>query len=498
MTPHHRTRPIALLLAVVLLGAACGGGGDGSGGGGDHVAVAGQAQTLKGNELRYGASATRSSAITYQPGVVLLGGGADSVRSVSSDGLVWTIDGKADGADRLKQGDVLFATSLGAGRVLAIDDDGPNKRVALGPIAMTDLIKDGSIKSDQPVNLQNALAYNTRDAPGQIEPTSATTSAASMLVGPPVRLTSARRDAPSSSMGAPEYKVGHAKAGQWKTISICCTSNGLHVGYDNNGAVVQATGELTFTQPSVSFDLVIDNGSLTEASAKLNGAATLALAFSASVKGSENDFRSGRVAVPISLNIPIPIGGIPFNVGFQQLFEVNLGLSGAAALSTEGEYQIGGSLGFGYKDGKPQAYVPTLKTVKSALDNIRSVAVAPQGLTLGWALKTTIGIGISSLSAGIWYKLSTALVIATSGSQIDPLQGTSLVSCETVSLRVFGSFGVGYTIPAFVAKAINAFLDAVMKNPPAPVQPVGGKGWGPYALFAKDTPPCSNHRPSQK
>ena len=135
--------------------------------------------------------------------------------------------------------------------------------------------------------------------------------------------------------------------------------------------------------------------------------------------------------------------------------------------------------------------MPTLTTRKSALDAVQSIAVAPSALTFSYAVKVSIGVGPPGLSAGIWYQVTASLGLATSGSQIDQLQGTSLVTCKTVSLSVLGKYGVGYQIPSLVADAINFFLKTVLKNPQTPVTPTGGPSWGPTTLYAKQTPPCS-------
>jgi hypothetical protein len=108
---------------------------------------------LHGAEAHYGARLAPSSSVTFQPDVVVVGGGADSVRSVSSDGLVWTIDAQAAHADEIATGKVIAITNLGAGRVLAVERDGDAERVAIGPIALTDLVKSGTLATDGPIAL---------------------------------------------------------------------------------------------------------------------------------------------------------------------------------------------------------------------------------------------------------------------------------------------------------------------------------------------------------
>jgi hypothetical protein len=75
-------------------------------------------------ELRYGQAPAPNPAVTYQPDVVMVGGGAASVRSVTADGLTWRLDPRAGRADQLKPGKILFVTGRGVGRVLDARRDG--------------------------------------------------------------------------------------------------------------------------------------------------------------------------------------------------------------------------------------------------------------------------------------------------------------------------------------------------------------------------------------
>ena len=94
-------------------------------------------------EKRYGHSATQAPGITYQPDVVLLPAGASAIRSLSSDGLTWTIDPDSEGAEDIQPGKVLLLTSRAAGRVLAVQKADDGLRVVLGPAELTDFVREG-------------------------------------------------------------------------------------------------------------------------------------------------------------------------------------------------------------------------------------------------------------------------------------------------------------------------------------------------------------------
>ncbi|NED54547.1 hypothetical protein G3I24_27065, partial [Micromonospora aurantiaca] len=82
--------------------------------------------------------------VTLQPDVVLVGGGSRTVRSVSPDGLTWRLDPGARDADRLAPGRVMFLTGRGVGRVLDLDEEGGDLVVTIGPVTLTEVIRDGT------------------------------------------------------------------------------------------------------------------------------------------------------------------------------------------------------------------------------------------------------------------------------------------------------------------------------------------------------------------
>jgi hypothetical protein len=118
------------------------------------------------NELKWGISPTRNAKVQYQDGVIIMEHGADAVRAVASNGLTCTIDANAPQAQEIKLDKILFATGRVMGRVLKVERKGDGLAVTLGPVQITDVIKDCDISSDQPVSLAAALVYTAPDYPG--------------------------------------------------------------------------------------------------------------------------------------------------------------------------------------------------------------------------------------------------------------------------------------------------------------------------------------------
>lgn len=74
--------------------------------------------------LNYGYGAQPAGSVPYQPDVVVVAGGAQAVRSVSADGMTWTVDAGAGGAGDLAVGRIMLLTSQAAGRVVELRDEG--------------------------------------------------------------------------------------------------------------------------------------------------------------------------------------------------------------------------------------------------------------------------------------------------------------------------------------------------------------------------------------
>jgi hypothetical protein len=158
-----RTVVTAAAAAVCLtpLLTACGGPGHGG-----SITTPARAATLTDAEIRYGVSPTRNSQVTYQDDVIVMEHGADAIRSQSSDGLTWTIDASAPGAQDIQPDKILFATGRVVGRVLAVERIGSDLAVTLGPMELTDVIKDAQITYSGALDLDKMTVYMAPDYPG--------------------------------------------------------------------------------------------------------------------------------------------------------------------------------------------------------------------------------------------------------------------------------------------------------------------------------------------
>ncbi len=461
---------------------------------------------LSGSELRFGASPTAVAGVVYQPDVVVIQGGAAAVREVSGSGMTWTIDANAPGASELAVGKIMLATSFGTGRILKLTKNGGDDVVVLGPVSITDLIRDADLGTSAPIPIGNALAYTTPSAPGAAvddvrdplapttesglahhtaarSPTSAsgtvafvgTRESADRVTGLFAPVSGAKAEGSGASILPPPSATPDAVgAGDFQVTPLCCAGGvGVHVGYDKGDGRLGATLTLKMDQPTVSFRLEVSHGKLLEATVQVHGAGGVEVAIDAATRSSAGDFRGKRVHVPETLTIPLAGFGVPLVLSLNQDFSASMQLTGESSFHTKGGYRVSGDLGFGYRNGSPSVIGTALAVEDPMTANTRVLGLASGVITLGWSLKVSIGVGVLGFSAGVWYSLDVGLTVVADGLSLT-------AGCVRDALLVAGRYGVGWTVPQAVVAVLNFFLQAVHADT---ITASGGLAWGPNELW---------------
>jgi hypothetical protein len=444
---------------------------------------------------KYGASAQPGGGITYQPDVVFVGG-AGSIKAVSANGLQWTISGSAPNVGELKVGKILFASSLGVGRILAVKSSGSNKQLVLGPVNLTDIIRDGTIASSAPISLGSVQGYAVANQPGLL--TGATTSAdiaqapvngdpgpaPHTVTTPAVHFVAdvagqkPTQANPGLSLSPTPSAPSSSTVGSYHLTPFCCSGGvGVHVGYNNNGLKMSATVTLHLTKPSVGFNLKIASGKLVNAAIELHGAGGFGIAVTAtSTTGNAGDVKNQHVEIPVDFSVPITGFGIPLTVGFDQVF----GLSAAftahpSAFTATGKYDFGGSLGFGLHNGSASVYSPQDFTVATnPATTMNLVSVGPAAVLVNYQAKMSVGVGFLGFRTGVWFALAFNTGLTESGA--------TSAACRSSAFAMFDEYGVGYSIPKSTVALVNKFLQ-VFHGPP--IQATGGFSSSPATLIKR-------------
>jgi hypothetical protein len=430
-------------------------------------------------EKRYGHAPTPSPGVTYQPDVVMLPAGADAIRSVSADGLVWTIDPDSKGADAIRPGKVLLLTSRAAGRVLGVRKTSDGLSVVLGPVEITEVVRDGRFSFDQAVDLDQVLSFT---APEVFDPAVPVTPiVASSFSRPLVPPASAYPCAPPAQGGGTVFlaashercdfygpfinpvALAQATVHRFKLIPLV-GSRGIGVRIASDAGGVQFLGEavLYLNAPHLYFDLDIRGGRIVVCEVQLSGAAGLMMTFeSASPSPMAANINERRYA-PVEFSIPVTGLGVPFAVTVRQIFELKTAFTSTGSLKARAHYALKGGMRVGYRNGGWGMGGPTGVTPTVSLDNLlystKGVAFGVTGMVMTHQAKVMVGIGAFGFLTGPYGYLNSSVAV-TRGSSIGILQGP--LTCKQATLSMYVGAGVGYLIPEPVTGAINSILRAL-------------------------------------
>ena len=441
--------------------------------------------TLADQELAYGRAPIPDAGITYRSDVVVVGGGAAMVRSVSGDSLTWSIDARAPHLDELKPGKVMFLTGRAVGRVLNLERRGDVVAVTLGPVDLTDIISDGTISIHAPINV-SAITFQTYpDVPGAFELTpTGVTSASNGAASSPYHLASERRGGrsgrasyalvalppaeegsgtlaekrplpPPSKGSSVEVTVGDYAVELSRTSTGTGSDLSAKLSYNKKGVVVGVEFETKLESPTVDMNLGFSGGALEKKELRINGLKEISLGLvSGSETGLSGNFKS-RLEIPAEMTFPLPGGPIPLVGSIRFKFIVTTAFSAKnATLRATGKLKLDGPIGFiGTK-----ILLPTVTQTQSPAESLTGVSVGVNGVIVAAQIKEVIGLGIPAAMAGPFAAFTVSYGM-TNGSSI------GIVQCRQTSIDVIVAGGAGYTLAPGESKVLELLK---MKLPWAP------------------------------
>lgn len=475
------------------------------------VATADQAAVpavLSEAERLYGVSPRRAPGVTYQPDVILMEHGANAIRSQSVDGFTWTIDAAAPGAADIRPDKILFATGRVVGRVLKVTTKGGDLDVTLGPAELTDIFQEVHIATEGSLDPEKMLVYvapagypgasHDRDEPeapaAALGPdlrhsgvqVYAVSQAGDMVPLHPgartPRRTACGNDAwgefhvmQASYVSRPETIADGAddcaqftRAGVGTTAAAIADvvldgfsitpsmAGGLQAAtkYNHGGLIFNAHTKIRLDHPKFKFRLDILHG-LKTAAIEFSGVGGIEVGIEAGTSDALKNINR-EFAVPVDISYPIP-GLVPFAATFHQsLLVQTLFTAKQGTLRTQGDFSVSGTITAGIVDGAPTATAPLTVTSNTSLTaELSGESLGVNGLVLGYGGKLIIGLGSFGLIVGPYASINTALGI-TRGS--DLATGLVAYTCRSSTLDLFIDYGLGFAIPSWSAKAVNAFL----------------------------------------
>ncbi|MEU5944446.1 hypothetical protein ABZ793_02665 [Micromonospora sp. NPDC047465] len=444
---------------------------------------------------RYGQSPAKDpSGFTYQPDVVVVDGGAAAVRSVSGDGLVWTIDGGVRGLGDLDVGEVMFLTSRAVGRVAAKERVGGDVAVTLVPVQPQEVIRDGRIKVDAAIDVADIGTdsigiQEIPDLPGTVttpdradtdlRPVSmrdrgarrsttvfATAGGAGVVREPGLRAGApARRPA---AVTVPQQPVGKIAGSDQKLpspakekldvtlndwgVTTALDAKGLTVSvYRKEGSHLKFGADITlgFKTLRLATDVALTAGTIAaNPGTVLHGLESLEVKLQAGLGGGTDSNSKVKLEVPAEIfNKPIMVNGLPMVLVGKVKLVIETALTGKnSTITASGKWGLVGALGM--QSGTP--LVPTFSVITSMMDSISGITLGPSGLVIAPEFKFSLGFGVPGASAGPYAKFRFAAGV-TNGSAF----GAPLARCTRVDLVIKGGFGMGINIDGELGKLIG-------------------------------------------
>jgi hypothetical protein len=412
----------------------------------------GQPHQLKRSELsdserKYGIAPIPDKSVTYQPDVIVVGGGAAAIRAESSNGFEWTIDAKAPHAADLAVGKVLFMTNRAVGRVLDVHSSGGDLIVVVGPVDITELVKEAHIHiTDMPIDFSEALPYRSPDFPGQAI---ASLRHIQQNAFPVVFMKVA------DEATAPSHDVSMLVNFKKEPV-VGPAGVGMRISSDGGGLKVSAEALVHLSKPTLSVVLEIENSKVVGASVKLTGAAGLTWNFEVGTDLGLSANVNGIIEPDTDFSIPIGgIGPVPLAATVRQRFSVKTALGVRnSTLSATGDYSFDGGFSVGYVNKNWKIAGPVgFKSNTTLMKSADGISIAASGLDMAHMMKIIVGVGVHGFAAGPYFSF-------TSGIGLFKGSDLGMIQCKEATLVIGLNGGVGYLIP----RSITSFINSILKS----------------------------------
>jgi len=368
-------------------------------------------------------AARPATSIQYTPATILVPSATVSSQllSVSANGATYTFRSDAGVLGKLKKGSVMLLQDLAVRDVTGVTHASGHLVVATNPAAITDLIENGTLSWDKPVDFAAGEAIGGTAVPP--EPGSARASVAARLglhsIGHDVTL--------KGKADTYSYAVTFKTAGKGVSVEITLSKS---KPIDLSVTIRGTLGNLT-----TSGDIAVASGKLSGmqlADSGLEGSFTLSYSakpISAFGLGSAGGV---KISIPAELTVPFDVGGVPLFLGIKVAFEASAGFSGYNQ-SLSGSYTIdynghggfttsssGATSAAGVVQGLGKIVLDAANAVKSGVVSFLFGAQFPQ---------IELGLGVKGLNVGGFVSFVGQSGIAFSGG------------CDTRQLLVEGVAG---------------------------------------------------------
>ncbi|MFN2517629.1 MAG: hypothetical protein ABR604_01105, partial [Jatrophihabitantaceae bacterium] len=365
--------------------------------------------------------------------------------------------------------------------------------VTIGPIDMADVIRDGHLSVDQPLDVSKMAFQSVPGLAGQSEfkptgnaasgtatptGTGTGTEAPSGAPSTPVstapttgatRLTALHETAdiagpaplpPPSTGGGTEVTVGPFTAELTRTVTANQAEASVKLSYTQKGVTVGLTFSAKYVAPQIVSELSFAGGKAKGSHVRISGLEEIGLVLtSGSETGLAGNFNS-RLEIPAELNIPFAAGPVPMNVSIRFKFIIETAFSAKnATLSASGKLKVSGPIGFDIDSaGALTLITPEVTVAENPIDSLSGVSVGVNAMVIAAQVKVLLGIGAEALEVGPFGSVTVSFGL-TNGSAI------GIVQCKQVSRDIVVGGGIGYTFAPTQVSWLKSLLGVLGSVP---------------------------------
>ncbi len=407
-----------------------------------------------------GPAAAQASGIQYTPQTVVVPAAtvASSLRSVSGGGSVYTFSSHAGVLGELKAGSVMLLQGTTVRLVTSAAQQPSGFVVTTTPASITDLISNGTLSWDTPVNFANALGLEGSGVPtdGARQPALVARQHGSAAVRVARSLESQLGLAALNSSGVTlkGKASGYAFSLEFKqegtAVSLTFTLG--------RSSPVDLSVSVTGTLQNFSTDgaIAVKHGSVASSKIAMNNlSGQFTLSYELKPLSSFGLGKNGGfvLKLPGELEVPFAIGGIPFFLGIKTAFFVTVGFSNKNQ-SISGSYTINynGDAGFSTSASGVSTGTGAIQGIgKVLLDQANAIMSGPISLVLGAQVpQLELGLGIKGLNVAGFVDLvaDTAIQVGGNGGGVGVSTG-----CDARVINVTSSAGAEANFFGFSASS---------------------------------------------
>ncbi|MFO1467238.1 MAG: hypothetical protein U1F35_12515 [Steroidobacteraceae bacterium] len=427
-----------------------------------------QGAPLRGNDPRALAAylrgvqevKARRFEVQWSPATVALDREAAirSLRSISRDGAVFGISRDDPAAGKLAPGSILWIWNVAIRKVDSLEPRGDVLMVHTRPVALNEAMPNAHIEFDAPIDPRAYFRAKRSPATAASRRRSSNFRYASLLDpggDPPAKPATEDEwydegmsgNAVTGEAQGWGFSVGYQPAANGLSLELQARKGGAseqpwEQGDEELDARIRARVDLEGF--SLSESLAFTNGNIDGASSHfrdLKGKVRAQLIGRLGKPGVEN-IKVPVMHLPVSFDIPVPVGGIPFIVQVGTDFLITLSLSGLhATLSVDGQTAFSGDGGFDYSQSKA-SYSTSFNGTQPSVDDYKGISPGVSAVVLGVQMPR-LGVGLGLIGAStVSYVDVINVITMTNGAAVGGLGPP----CKNVTYSAVGHVGIETTV----------------------------------------------------